>query len=76
MTGGRLLTAREVGERLRLSTETVLRRYRRGELPGFRLASNCLRFSEAELDAWLAERRVSYAVPHNRPPLACEDEAS
>jgi excisionase family DNA binding protein len=55
---GRLLTAREVGERLGLSTETVLRRYRRGELPGFRLASNCLRFDEDELAAWLEERRA------------------
>jgi excisionase family DNA binding protein len=54
---GRLLTAREVGERLGLSTETVLRRYRRGELPGFRLASNCLRFDADELAAWLEDRR-------------------
>jgi predicted DNA-binding transcriptional regulator AlpA len=55
--GDRLLTAREVGERLGLSTESVLRRYRRGELPGFRLASNCLRFDADELAAWLEERR-------------------
>jgi excisionase family DNA binding protein len=54
---GRLLTAREVGELLGLSTETVLRRYRAGELPGFRLASNVLRFDPADVDEWLDNRR-------------------
>ena len=53
----RLLTAREVGEWLGLSTESVLRRWRRGEIPGYRLGSNVLRFDEAELAAWLEERR-------------------
>ena len=63
----RLLTARELGEWLGLSTETVLRRHRRGELPGFRLASNVLesaagsvdvlRFRESEVEAWLEGRR-------------------
>jgi hypothetical protein len=28
-----------------------------GELPGFRLANNVLRFDADELDAWLTERR-------------------
>lgn len=54
-----LLTARQVGDRLGLSPETVLRRWRAGELPGFRLASNCLRFDETEIEAWLAARRVA-----------------
>ena len=54
-----LLTARQVGDRLGLSPETVLRRWRAGELPGFRLASNCLRFDEPEIEAWLAARRVA-----------------
>jgi predicted DNA-binding transcriptional regulator AlpA len=54
----RLLTAREVGERLGLSTESVLRRWRRGELPfGYRLGSNVLRFDPDGLAAWLEERR-------------------
>ena len=44
----RLLTTREVAAFLGLSPETVLRRYRRGELPGFRLGSNVLRFRESE----------------------------
>ncbi len=47
----RLLTAHEVGEWLGLSSETVLRRWRAGELPGFRLGSNVLRFRESELEA-------------------------
>ena len=53
---GRLLTTREVATYLGLSPETVLRRYRRGELPGIRLGSNVLRFRESELEAWLEAR--------------------
>ena len=53
----RLLTTREVADILGLSPETVLRRWRSGELPGFRIASNVLRFDADELDAWLEERR-------------------
>jgi excisionase family DNA binding protein len=53
----RLLTTREVAEALGVSSATVLRRWRAGELPGFRIASNCLRFDEAEIDGWLQARR-------------------
>jgi excisionase family DNA binding protein len=49
----RLLTTREVAAFLGLSPETVLRRYRAGELPGYRLGSNVLRFRESEIEAWL-----------------------
>jgi excisionase family DNA binding protein len=54
---GRLLTTREVADLLALSPETVLRRWRAGELPGYRLASNVLRFRESEIDAWLEGTR-------------------
>jgi excisionase family DNA binding protein len=50
-----LLTTREVAAFLGVSPETVLRRWRAGELPGYRLASNVLRFRESELEAWLEE---------------------
>jgi excisionase family DNA binding protein len=49
------MTTRAVAEYLSLSPETVLRRYRTGDLPGIRLASNVLRFRESDLEAWLAE---------------------
>ena len=49
----RLLSAREVGELVGLSTESVLRRWRAGEIPGFRLASNVLRCDPVEIDEWL-----------------------
>jgi excisionase family DNA binding protein len=52
-----LLTTREVGELRGLSPSTVLRRYRNGDLPGYRLSSNVLRFSQSEIHAWLRERR-------------------
>ena len=59
VTGDRLLTAREVAEWLGVSPETVLRMHRRGDLPGFRLGSNVLRFSERDIEAWLEARRVT-----------------
>lgn len=58
----RLLTAREVAEWLGLSPETVLRKWRAGEIPGYRLGSNVLRFKERELEAWLEEHRRGLAV--------------
>jgi excisionase family DNA binding protein len=50
-----LLTTREVAELLAVSPATVLRKWRAGELSGYRLASNVLRFSAAELDEWLEQ---------------------
>ena len=49
----RLLTTRQVAEWLALAPETVLRRYRAGELRGIRLASNVLRFRESDVEAFL-----------------------
>ena len=51
----RLLTTRELAEYLGLSTESVLRRWRRGEIPGgIRLASNVLRFRGSAIEEWLS----------------------
>lgn len=52
----KLLTAREVSEKLTVSTETVLRWTRHGKLPGFRLPGGALRYDELDLVDWLAER--------------------
>jgi excisionase family DNA binding protein len=52
-----LLTTREVAEILGLSSEAVLRHWRAGELPGFRLSTKVLRFRESEVLAWLESRR-------------------
>jgi excisionase family DNA binding protein len=52
---GQLLTAREVADELGVSTETVLRWVRRGELPAFRLG-RAVRFREHEIQAWLEDR--------------------
>jgi len=49
----RLLTTREVAEWLGFSPETVLRRYRAGELVGIRLGSNVRRFRESAVEAFL-----------------------
>jgi excisionase family DNA binding protein len=49
----RLLTTREVAAAVALSPETILRRYRSGELRGVRLSSNVLRFRPEDVQAWL-----------------------
>ncbi len=53
-----LLTARQVGERLGVSTETVLRWTRSGDLPAIRLPSNALRYRESDLNRWLSDRNT------------------
>jgi excisionase family DNA binding protein len=53
----RLLTARQVADLLGVSVASVLRRWRAGELPGFRLSTKCLRFRESEIAGWLEARR-------------------
>ena len=59
-----LLTARDVAARLGVSSETVLRWTRAGKLPGFRMPGGALRYLDADLEAWLAERATS--EPPNR----------
>lgn len=54
-----LLTAREVAGLLGVSTETVLRWTRRGDLPAIRLPGGAIRFREDELDAWLMARATA-----------------
>ena len=60
----RLLTARELGEYLGLSSASVLRRWRAGEIPGFVLSSNVVRFDQAEIDHW---RKPSPEVRYSEP---------
>lgn len=47
---------------LGLSSEAVLRRWRAGDLPGFRLSSKVLRFRQSELVAWLEGHRTGPRV--------------
>lgn len=57
----RLMTAREVAELLGLSCATVLDRFERGDLPGYRLfgrKGGPVRFRLAELEETLASWRV------------------
>ena len=69
---GALLTAREVGERLGVSTETILRWTRRGELPGFRLPGGAVRYREAELEDWLERRATSSRGASTTPVNAAQ----
>ena len=53
-----LLTARELAGELDVSSETVLRWTRRGELPAIRLPGGAIRFRRDALDAWLDARSI------------------
>jgi excisionase family DNA binding protein len=58
----RLLTARELAERLGVDTETVLRWTRRGELPAIRLPGTKrgrLRYRESDYEAWLVAHETA-----------------
>ena len=70
---GRLLTTRELAELLGLSAESVLR-YRAGEIPGFRLSSNVLRFDPSEIESWLAGCRRR--GPCNQPVEVLQSEST
>jgi excisionase family DNA binding protein len=55
----RLLTTREVADRLALSPETVLRWTRAGRLPAIKLGSNAIRYREEAIEAFLERSAVT-----------------
>jgi excisionase family DNA binding protein len=57
----RLLTTREVAERLGVTPETVLVWVETRGLPALRLTSRAIRFDEDELEAWKAEHATGAA---------------
>jgi excisionase family DNA binding protein len=62
----RLLTAAEVADYLGLSPATILDRWERGDLPGFRLfgrKGGPVRFRLSELEALLEEWRRGPSLP-------------
>jgi excisionase family DNA binding protein len=56
---GRLLTTRQVADRLGVIPETVLHWIDTRGLPAIRLTSRALRYDEGELDAWVAEHATA-----------------
>jgi predicted DNA-binding transcriptional regulator AlpA len=69
----RLLTARELGEYLGLSTNTILDRFERGDLPGFRLfgrKGGPVRFRLSEIESQLDGWRFG-AGPTSQFEIAC-----
>jgi excisionase family DNA binding protein len=65
----RLLTARQVGARLVVSTETVLRWVRRGEFEGvvIWLPGGAIRFREDRFEEWLERRAATERGSVSRP---------
>lgn len=53
---GPLLTARTVADQFGVSTETVLRWPRRGELPSIHLSNRAIRFVKSEIEEWMRSR--------------------
>lgn len=51
-----LLTAEEIGERLRLTADTVLKWAREGTIPSIKLSPKVLRFDPSEVEAALRRR--------------------
>jgi len=58
----RLLRTRDVSELLDVSTETVLRWTRRGDLPAVRLPGGAVRYRPDELEAWLEAHSTTDAA--------------
>jgi hypothetical protein len=55
-----LLTPRQVADQANYqSPVSVLRAFRRGELPGYRLNARTIRFDPADVKAWIAAARVT-----------------
>jgi excisionase family DNA binding protein len=54
--GGRLLTAKEVGELLQLNTSRVLDAARRNAIPHIRLG-RYVRFRRIDIETWLSDQR-------------------
>lgn len=63
MNTDRLITARELAEMLGVSTESVLRWTRRGDLPAFKLPGGAVRYRQDQVDAWLVERATIAETP-------------
>ena len=72
---GPLLTARQVADLLGVTTSTVLRWTRAGELPAVRLPSGQIRYREDELEAWLAARATGATSPKSGQPPKSEPKS-
>ncbi len=65
------MTARELAELVSVSTETVLRWTRRGDLPAIRLPGGALRYAPDAIEIWLFARWTSEATGTSIRSDAC-----
>lgn len=61
-----VMDIRQVAQYMNVSEGTVYNMVALYDLPQFRLTNKCVRFRRAEIDRWMAGRRVSNAKNHCR----------
>lgn len=64
---GPLLTARELAELLGVSSETVLRWTRVGDVPAIRLPGGAIRYRPDAIEEWLERRTTAGAAVEESP---------
>jgi putative molybdopterin biosynthesis protein len=52
-----ILTVTEIADYLKISRSMIYRLLKRGEIPGFKIGSDC-RFNLDEIDQWLAKQEI------------------
>jgi excisionase family DNA binding protein len=57
MAGTDIMTVDELAKYLKLDSQTIYRKFRKGELPGVKIG-NAIRFKREIIDSWL--RAMSY----------------
>lgn len=65
----RLFTPEQVAEALDITRDEVLRHVRQGKLKCTRINRVTYKFTQADIDEWLAARRVEMPVPQPREPM-------
>lgn len=65
----RLLTAREVADRLGVSVGALLRWTRRGEVPAVKLPGGAIRYVPEQIDRWLEARSMAGDVTEKVSPV-------
>jgi excisionase family DNA binding protein len=67
MSERRLLTARELGEQLGVSTGALLRWTRSGQVPAVKLPSGAVRYRPEDIETWLNDHTMADGADREAP---------